>query len=149
MENSDSMPTDMMWRRTPLSLRGRFFLFGIIVVIDTNYESILRAAGKLWFTPVSDTNQTPAAKWEIVGAPASRLNADWKCNVTLGDHSLYLSMGPEQWFAFDLETNDAAGFVLIRDYDPDRDANAERYLTAIAFNLGVSMRTELEKSCRE
>lgn len=144
MKNTDSMPTDMMWRRTPLPLGGRFFLFGITVVIDTNYESILRSAGKLWSTPVSGTNQTPAAKWEIVGVPVSRLNANWKCNVTLGNHSLYLSMGPEQWFAFDLETNDAAGFVLIRDDDPERDTNAERYLTAIAFNLGVSIRTELE-----
>jgi len=142
------MPTDMMWRRTPLPLCGRFFLFGNTVVINTNHKSVLRAAGKLWLTPVSDTNQTPAAKWEIVGAPASHLDA-WECNVTLGNHSLYLSMGPEQWFAFDLETDAAAGFVLIRDYDPECDANAERYLTAIAFNLGVSMRTELEKTCCE
>jgi hypothetical protein len=149
MDNSDLMPTYLMWRRTPLPLCGRFFLFGITVVIHTNYESILRAASKLWFTPVSDTNPAPAVKWEIVGTPVSRPNADWDCNVTLGDHSVYLSMGPEQWFAFDLETNDAAGFVLIRDDDPERDMNAARYLTAIAFNLGVNIRTELEKSCRE
>ena len=143
------MPTDMMCRRTPLPLRGYFSLFGITVVITTNYESILRAAANSCFIPLVDTNETPTAKWEIVGTPIAPPVRNWACNVTLGGHALYMSMGPEQWFAFDLETYDAAGFVLIHDHDPECDLNTERYLSAIAFNIGASVRTELEKSSRD
>ena len=85
-------------------------------------------------------------RWEIVGTMVGRPTTTWPCNVALTDHSLYLSMGPEQWFAFDLKTCDAAGFVLIHDSDSECDTNAERYLTAVALNLGVSMRTDLEQS---
>ena len=86
-------------------------------------------------------------KWEIVGTPGVALAANWECEVTLSNHSLYLSMGPEQWFAFDLETLDGAGFFLIHDSHPDGDRNAEQYLTSIASNLGASLRADLEKNC--
>jgi hypothetical protein len=144
MKSQDYAPTDMMYRRTPLPLRGRFWLRGTTVTITTNQKSVLLAAEAADFVPVTDTNQLSNMSWEIVGMPAGPLNSDWECNVTLGNHSLFLSMGLEQWFAFDLETYGGAGFVVIGDSNSGRDTNAELYLLAIAHNIGTSLLNKLE-----
>lgn len=147
MTNSEHAPTDMMRRRTPLPLCTRFLLFDTEVVINTNSESILRTAETAGFVSVADAYAIPRMKWEIVATPGTPSTAHWECNLTLGDHALYLTMGPEQWFAFDLETHDGAGFVLIADSELHQDTNAHRYLASIAYNVGASLRSELEKGC--
>jgi hypothetical protein len=139
------IPTDTMQRRVPVPLHRRFLLFGAAVVIKTNSHLILRAAEYAGFVAVTDTNEVPEMIWEIVGAECRREPEDWDCTVTLGDHSLYLSMGYEQWFGFDLETHDGAGFVEICQTDPDCDPNPQRYLLAIALNVGATLRSEVEE----
>jgi hypothetical protein len=143
MDRSQYIPTDTMQRRVPLPLQRRFLLFGAAVSIKTNSESILRAAEYAGFVAVTDTNEIPEMIWEIVGAEAGREPQDWECNVTLGDHSLYLSMGAEQWFAFDLETDDGVGFVTVRQ--ADHDPNSQRYLVALAVNVGATLRSGVEE----
>jgi hypothetical protein len=99
------------------------------------------------FVPVTDTDIATGIRWEIVGIPGNPSIPYAECDVTLGDHSLYLSMGPEQWFALDLETYAGAGFVTVADSDPRCDTNSMRYLNSIACYVGTSLQAELEKSC--
>ena len=141
----DHMPTDTMERRVPLSVSRRFLLFRTGVLIGTNRELILKAAEAVGFMPSAETN-VPEMRWEIVGSPANSLATDWECHVTLGDHSLYLSMGPEQWFAFDLETHHGAGFVAFCDSDPNCEMNARRYFSSIACHVGAALPGKLDGS---
>ena len=146
MAQRDYMPTDIMHRRVPLPLSRCFVLFGTAVLIATNFELLLTTAEMAGFAPSTDTNISPDMRWEIVGSPASSSATDWKCQVLLGDHSLYLSMGSEQWFAFDLETHHGAGFVAICDSDPNHETNARRYLSLIARHVGASLPAKLVRS---
>ena len=141
-----SAPTDTMRRRTPLLQQGTFALFGAAVVIKTNYTSILREAENAGFLPVTGKNGASSTVWEIVGTKGVDGIAGWECGVTVGDHSLYLNMGPEQWFAFDLETHDGAGFVTIRDSVSEYDTNTERYFLSIAHFVGASLRSPERES---
>src|SRR5271170_2926536 len=101
----DHLPTDMMCRRTALDLCGCFLFFGTTVTISTNCASILAAAREAGFVPLSGTGQEPCMNWEIVGTLAGApMIEDWECNETLDNHTVYLSMGSEQWFAFDRDT---------------------------------------------
>jgi hypothetical protein len=144
----DDRPTDMMRRRTPLALRGRFHWFGTTVTIRTDSPAVLNAAEEAGLELPGNSEEEPGMRWEIASVqPGATAAENWECKATLDAHSLYLSMGPEQWFAFDLETGDGAGFVVS---DPGRlnDPNAELYLLAIAYNVGACLRLEMEKSCR-
>jgi hypothetical protein len=144
MIRRDYIPTDTMQRRVPLSVGRRFLLFGTSVLIGTTHELLLRAAEAAGFMASADTT-IPEMQWEIVGFRTGSLAADWECHVTLGDHSLYLSMGPEQWFAFDLETHHGAGFVTIIDSDPNHE-NARHYFSSIACHVGATLPGKLERS---
>ncbi|MBV8675033.1 MAG: hypothetical protein JOZ33_16510 [Acidobacteriaceae bacterium] len=147
MAHSDYTPSDVMHRRTPLPLQRRFLLFGAPVLINTNYESIMRAAEASGFVPDTDTDYVSCMKWEIVGEPGIASVFGWDCDVSLGDHSLYLNMGLQQWFAFDLETRHGAGFVVVHNQDRALDTNAELYLASVAYNVGAGLRSALEKNC--
>jgi len=142
----DHLPTDMMCRRTPLDLCGRFLFLGTTVRISTNCASVLLAAKEAGFVPLRGTEQEPEMKWEIVGTLSSAAPVDdWECNETLDDHTLYLSMGPEQWFAFDLETHEGAGFVVVSIPDRPGAPNVGLYLLAVAYNVGARLQTEFKK----
>ena len=135
MEVRDFLPTDTMHRRTPLPLCGCFIISDSAVVINTNSDAILQGvAASPSFMPITDTYYESDMGWEIVGSDGQAY-PNWKCNVTLAGPSLYLSMGPEQWFAFDLETHEGAGFLSIYDSGPSRELNIQRYFQAIAYNL--------------
>ena len=149
MTARQNLPTDMMCRRIPLSLCGHFLLYGTTVTITTNSESILRGAEAAGFMPLSDTDHSPDVKWEIVGMPCVSFVADWECNVMLGNDSLYLSMGAEQWFAFDLETRDGAGFVALPDSVTTTETNAELYMLTVACNAGAALRHDWVPGCCE
>jgi len=143
----DHLPTDMMCRRTPLDLCECFLFFGTTVTINTNCASVLRGAKEAGFAPLLDRKRRPGIGWEIVGTQSGTAPVeDWKCKVTLDDHTLYLSMGSEQWFAFDLETYEGAGFVVVSDPDRPSDPNAGLYVLALASNVGAWLRTEMKKS---
>ncbi|HZD47723.1 MAG TPA: hypothetical protein VE178_03155 [Silvibacterium sp.] len=146
MEHRQDEPTDMMCRRIPLPLCGRFLLFGTTVAITTNYEPIMRATNAAGLVRLTDKDELPGMKWEIVAIPGASLSEDWDCNVTVGNHSLYLSMGREQWFAFDLETGNGAGFVVASDSGTLTDTNAELYLLAVACNVGAGLRSDVENA---
>ena len=136
-----------MFRRTPLPLKGRFLLSGKYLEIATNYNSILEASTAAGCVSVTDTEADciPTIGWEIVGTPGRPPFPSGRCDLTLGDHSLYLSMGPKQWFAFDLETYDGAGFVVLADTESASDINAQRYMTLIASYVSASLHAGLEK----
>ena len=138
----NNAPTDIMCRRTPLPLCGKFLLSGRRVSISTNHEVILQVAPIAGFVPVADTNLTPDITWDIVGTPGGNEIDSEECDITLGDRSLYLSMGAEQWFAFDLETYEGAGFVLVADSYPGRRRNAQHYLMSIACYVSASLHAE-------
>lgn len=143
----DHLPTDMMCRRTVLDLCGHFLFFDTTVAIRTNCVSILVAAEEAGFVPLRGMEQEQCPSWEIVGTLPDRVTVeDWECKATLDDHSLYLSMGPEQWFGFDLETGEGAGFVVVSDPDLPSDHNIELYLLAVAYNLRACLRTDLKRS---
>jgi hypothetical protein len=147
MDLRNNVPTDMMCRRTPLPLKERFLLNGNYLQIATNHTSILQAATAAGCVPVTDTNADciPTIRWEIVGTPGYSLITSGECDVTLGDHSLYLSLEPEQWFAFDLETYDGVGFVIVTDTGSASDMNAQRYMASIASHVSASLHAGLEK----
>ena len=142
----DHMTTDTMQRRVPLPLARRFLLFGRPTLIATNTEPVLRSAEMAGFVPAAPGNIFSEMRWEIVGFEPSSPAADWECNVTLGDHSLYLSMGREQWFALDLETHDGAGFVAICDSNLNYEMNAKQYFSSIACHVGASLPGQLESN---
>jgi len=144
MKLSNREATDMMQRRTPLPLGGNFVVSGRAVVIHTNCAVILREACKAsLLTPVGDAQHGPAMQWEIVGSLDTRPVEGWDSNVTLAGRSLYLSMGPQQWFAFDLETHQGAGFVTVCATGPNRNTNTQRYLLSIARNVTAGLRSEV------
>jgi hypothetical protein len=145
----EHMPTDMMCRRTQLDLCGQFLFFGTTVTINTNYVSILGAAEEAGFAPLRDTGLEPGVRWEIVGTLSGAAQiSDWECRKVLDDHAIYLSMGPEQWFAFDLETHEGAGFAVVSDLHRSVDHAAGLYLLSVAYNVGACLRTELGKNHR-
>jgi hypothetical protein len=147
MNVSDHAPTDVMCRRTPLPFKGIFLLSGRYLQIATNHSSILQAAAAAGCVSVTDTEDdlTPSIRWEIVGMPGHSLVPCRECDVTVGDHSLYLNLGPEQWFAFDLETYDGAGFVVLADTYPASAVNTQRYMASIASHVSASLRAGSER----
>ena len=143
----DHLPTDMMCRRTSLDLCGRFSLFETTITISTNCASILVAAEEAGFVPLRGSEREPGIRWEIACTlPGAAMVEGWECKATRDDHSLYLSMGPEQWFAFDLETCEGAGFVVVSEPDQPSDPNAGSYLLAVAYNVEACLRAELKRS---
>jgi len=149
MAERQDLPTDMMCRRIPLPLCGHFVLHGTTVTIATNSEPILRAAEAAGFAILSDTDKFPGVKCEIVGTRGMSFVEDWESNVMLGNDSLYLSMGPEQWFAFDFETGEGAGFFAQSDSVTDTETNAELYLLTVACNVGAALRRNVEAGGHE
>ena len=51
---TSTAPTDMMHRRTPLTFRGRFLWLGTSLTIQTDSQSILRAAETAGLLPQDD-----------------------------------------------------------------------------------------------
>jgi hypothetical protein len=138
----DHQPTDMMHRRSQLLFRGCFFWLGTNVTICTDLPDVLDAAEKAGLRLRRDSEQVKAMRWEIVGElQATEPAQDWECEVTLDDHSLYLSMGPRQWFAFDRDTGDGAGFAAIANPDRPSEPNAERYLRAVLETVGTCLQS--------
>jgi hypothetical protein len=54
-------------------------------------------------------------------------------------NTLYLDMGPRQWFAFDSETGNGAGFVAMADSDEIVNQNATHYLRTITAHAVADM----------
>jgi hypothetical protein len=138
-------PTDVMYRRTPLPLCERFLWSGSCVSIRTDSSAILRAAEEAGFRPLGASKREADMQWEIVAEPQGSTNiGDWECKVTIDEHALYISMGPEQWFAFDLQTGDAAGFAVLSDPALSDDPNAVLYLLTLASNVRGCLQPDLE-----
>lgn len=143
----NTAPTDMMHRRTPLTLCGRFLWRGTLLTIRTDSQAILRAAEVAGLQPQDDYGQELQMRWEIATEPSGDAPTnDWACKVTVDNHSLFLSMGAEQWFAFDFESGDGAGFVAAWDAGASCDPNALKYLLEIVCHIGNCFQTKLERS---
>jgi hypothetical protein len=141
-------PTDTMHRRTPLSFSGKFLWLEETVTICTDSPVILRAAEEIGLVPLKEPDQQSAMRWDLVSEPTGAAGIeDWDCKVTVDQHSLYLTMGPRQWFAFDLETGEGAGFVVITDVAGRSDPNGVLYLLSLVYNVGACLRPRLLRSC--
>src|SRR5579883_2297716 len=135
--------TDMMRRRTQLPFCGTFLWRGARVSIRTNSQSVLLAAEQEGFLPSGDCECEPEMRWEIV---CERLGDGCRDSrdrrVMSDDHSLFLVMGGEQWFALDLETGDGAGFIALAQDEVSSRSHAVEYLLDITRNIATLMRNE-------
>jgi hypothetical protein len=153
METSNEMQHSakgLMYRSTALPLQECFIWCGVHVTIHTDSPLILSAVEAVGFTVQKSLDrrqsrtQPPAVSWEIAAERNGANKAErWECEVTRNGRSLYLSMGSLQWFAFDMETGDGAGFVIPGDIDEGLDNNVESYIRAIADNVGASLQSGL------
>lgn len=140
-------PTDMMHRRTLLPFCGRFLWLGVSVAIQTDSQTVLRAAEKTGFLPQDSCERESQLRWEIVSELPNAAQPDnWACKVTVDNHSLFLSMGAAQWFAFDFQSGEGAGFVSACDRGANCDANAVKYLFEISCHVGNCLRARPERS---
>lgn len=141
----DMPPTDMMRRRTLLPFWGRFAWSDNVVGIRTDSPAILWAAEEIGLRLQEGPERKPAMQWEIVSEQIGELTGkDLKCDVTIDHHAVYLDMGPGEWFAFDLETGEGAGFIVLSNPDEHRDPHAVLYLRAIASNIRAYRSRKLE-----
>jgi hypothetical protein len=141
-------PTDMMHRRIPLPFRGRFLWLGTSLTIKTDSQAILRAAEGVGFLQQDNFERELQMQWEIATEPSCEAATnDWACKVTVDNHSLFLSMGVGQWFAFDFESGEGAGFVTACDASATCDSNAAKYLLEIVSHIGHCLRGRSERSC--
>lgn len=142
-------PADLMRRRIPLLFHGHFLWLGAAVDIYTDSPTVLSAAEEAGFLPRQEEVQDePEMRWQIVSElPGLVLSDGWTCKVTVDNNSLFLSMGAGQWFAFDFETGDGAGFVIVPDPWVSYETNAERYLLEIAHHVGNCLQAKPERSC--
>lgn len=135
----------MMHRRTLLPFNGHFLWFGIAITICTDSSAVLNAAEAAGLLRQRGSGRERELRWDIVREQdGEATTGPWEFKVTRDSHSLYMSMGSQQWFAFDLETGDGVGFVTISDPNRPRDVNAELYLRTILENVGVALQPELE-----
>lgn len=141
--------TDMMQRRTLLPFCGRFLWRGTYVSIRTDSQLVLLAAEQVGLLPQTECDAEPDMHWEIAcerGGTAS--GSDWMCRAVADLHSLFLSMGREQWFALDLETGDGAGFIVVPQDDACGDPGAVKYLRDLTHNITNFMRNETGRNER-
>jgi hypothetical protein len=141
---------DLMRRRVPLLFHGHFLWLGAALEIYTDSPAVLSAAEEAGFLPRQEEGQyRPELRWQIVSEqPCLVPVSGWTSKVTVDNNSLFLSMGVGQWFAFDFETGEGAGFVTVCDPCASYEVNAERYLLEIAHHVGNCLRAKLERSCR-
>ena len=141
-------PTDMMHRRTRLPFRGRFLWMGASLAIQTDSQAILRAAEDVGFLRQDNCERESQMQWEIATEPPCEAEAnDWTGKVTVDNHSLFLSMGTRQWFAFDLESGEGAGFVAASDTGSLCESNTLKYLLEIVCHVGNCLQGRPERSC--
>ena len=141
----DHQPTDMMHRRTLLPFNRRFLWFGIAITICTDSPAVLNAAEAAGLVMQRSFGQERELRWDIVAEQDGEATTEpWESKLTRDSNSLYMSMGSQQWFAFDLAMGDGVGFVTISDPDRPRDVNAELYLRTVLENVRVALQPELE-----
>ncbi len=139
--------TDMMHRRAPLSLRERFFWLRTPITICTNSNTVLNAVKQAGLTAHHGPEGEHGLRWEIV-VERDHIAADehWQCMATLDTHSVYLTVGSYQWFAFDLETGEGAGFAVIPDLEQEGSLSIDLYLQAIIDNIAAMLRDKTGES---
>lgn len=143
-------PTDMMQRRTPLRLPRRFLWLGTSLTIQTDSQEILRAAESVGLLlRQDDCERESQMRWEIATEPSCvAATNDWPCKVTVDNHSLFLDMGARQWFAFDFESGEGAGFVAAWDGGASCDPNALKYLLEIVCHIGNCLQAKAGRGSR-
>jgi hypothetical protein len=120
---------------------------GTSLTIQTDSQTILRAAETAGLLPQDDCERESQLLWEIATEPSGEAPTnDWACKVTVDNHSLFLSMGTRQWFAFDFESGEGAGFVAAWDAGASCDPNALKYLPEIVCHVGNCLQAKLERS---
>jgi hypothetical protein len=130
--------TDIMHRRTALPMTGCFHRLDSTVTIRTNASIVLQAAVEAGLTEQAEqteqTEQTETALlWEIVAeAWDKHANEPFAYRAIESAGTVYLDMGPRQWFAFDTETGCGAGFVVLFESAEETARNVAACLRAIA-----------------
>ena len=67
------------------------------------------------------------------------------CKIVQSAQSIYLSIGPYQWFAFDREAKTGAGFVTTYDLNWETDRGIVHYLRSVIAAIGDSLRNQLDE----
>jgi hypothetical protein len=109
----------------------------MVITIYTNATAVLKGAEEAGLEAHSDSELEPSLRWDIAAELGFEPTAEaWGCKTIRDSNSVYLSMGYQQWFAFDLETGDAAGFVTICGLDQPSDLNVALYLRSVMDSIG-------------
>lgn len=127
-----------MHRRTDLPFSGRFSLRGHDIDLRTNSPVVLSSAVAAGLTASSRAESPSGLQWEIV----AELPGDNACTLQTREvvrhaRSIYLGMGPYQWFAFDRDSGVGAGFVTADETDSQ---SISLYLRAVIETISGSLR---------
>jgi hypothetical protein len=129
-------PTDTMHRRTLLPLRALFLCAGYTVAIRTNSAALLAAAAELGLIAQTAASGEADLQWEIVAEDAEAvMSSSLPFTAMRIANTIFLDMGPRQWFGCDPETGRGAGFIAVPSSDQQIRQNAIDYLQAITSHV--------------
>ncbi len=134
-----------MHRRTPLPLRECFAWGRHVVDLSTNSPAVLTAAAYVGFASEKCAELPYDLQWEIVAEPSGHACIREPGKLVQSAQSLYLSIGPYQWFAFDLEAKTGAGFVTTYDLNWETDRGIVHYLRVVIEAVSESFRNLQEE----
>jgi hypothetical protein len=136
---------DVMHRRTALPLRECFSWGSHNVNLTTNSPAVLSAAAYVGFASDNCAEVPSDLQWEIVAEPSGHAPVREPCKIVQSAQSIYLSIGPYQWFAFDREAKTGAGFVTTYDLNWETDRGIVHYLRSVIAAIGDSLRNQLDE----
>lgn len=110
-------PTDMMQRRTPLTLEAKYDWSEALVWIETNSPSIMRAVTDSGFTRDLNSNSECDLHLQlVVEEGAAELNDARADHVVQDGQTTFAEFGRRGWFAFDAETGNGTGFLTSTEH---------------------------------
>lgn len=122
-----------MRRRVPLDLSATYLWRGVQLRIDTNSPTILQAGAEAGLTAVEDPQAQSHWYWELaIEEDAAAPGPACAPRVWRNHQSVFIEIAQRQWFAFDAESGDGAGFLA----DPAPSLAVHAYLETILRVLG-------------
>lgn len=105
-------PTDLMHRRSLLNSSARYLWHSRIVQISTNSALAIEKAAEAGLVHSDPRSMAADFRWEIAcerGGDSYELGNS--TTTSLDEDTVYVAMEDGQWFAFDRECGDGAGFL--------------------------------------
>lgn len=135
-------PTDMMQRRTPLSLEAKYHWSETLVRIETNSALIMRAATDSGFVPALKSNSEIDLHLQFVLEEGCAEFDDMSAVHILHDgQAIFAEFGRRGWFAFDAETSRGTGFL-----NSVEQGTADNYFRAVTFFVQQSVRRSMHQA---